>query len=62
MPPKKEIYYFNSAANLTKGDMTIEITDTMAYVSYGENYFVVTKSGQLFSVSGNDILPLKKLE
>jgi len=62
MAPKKEIYYFNNAANLTKGDMQIEIKDTMAYVSYGENYFVVTKSGQLFSVSGENILPLKKLD
>ena len=50
-----------SWANLTKGDMKIEIKDTLAYVSYGENYFIVTKSGKLYSISGENILQLNKL-
>lgn len=61
MTPKKDLYYFNSAANLTKGDMKIEIKDTLAYVTYGENYFIVTKSGKLYSISGENILQLNKL-
>ena len=56
------LYFFNDASNLTLGDIKVDVKDTVAHIMYGENYFILTQSGTLYTISENNVFPLKRVD